>query len=295
MVPTEPRTVFVRSALYSNKPGTTEQATGNDRLEEQERVDIDEISSTSNISSEAGVASSSHIEEENEVEDGSKSISVAEVLKSRSPSLPPLSSPRLSSLLQFPSPTLRPPVSAIPDLTEVLTAYSRSRYAEPRYQTRSASKQAVLSPPDSGLASEDVRSSSAVVTLITDTFSTVRLEDDPLTTWKKVVHPFKGGKGVTRWYQSTGEHGIAKPPADCPAMPGDIYIHADACISRVQYWLRLGSQEWIPVEQGANHPILDDRRLWFRSPLEPSWITKKSYSTYSGNYRRQELWESERI
>ena len=38
-----------------------------------------------------------------------------------------------------------------------------------------------------------------------------------------------------------------------------------------------------------SHPTMGDRFLWYRSKFEPSWVTRRTYVTYKGRRKRDEI------
>jgi len=74
-------------------------------------------------------------------------------------------------------------------------------------------------------------------------------------------------------------------PPPCPrAAHGDLYIHHYGN-KKVQIWLREGDQ-WIGnIMDGYHHPLLSDYRLFVAEGTEPTWVTKKTRSTYKGRFR----------
>ncbi|KAH7920022.1 hypothetical protein BV22DRAFT_1050657 [Leucogyrophana mollusca] len=50
----------------------------------------------------------------------------------------------------------------------------------------------------------------------------------------------------------------------------------------VQSWIWNDDHEWESVDEGACHPVLPNRRLWLQTREEPSWITRKTATTYRG-------------
>ncbi|KAJ3545881.1 hypothetical protein NM688_g5574 [Phlebia brevispora] len=115
--------------------------------------------------------------------------------------------------------------------------------------------------------------------------------------YTKVVRPFKGGIGrYTRWYSSVGGQTLAAPPVGCPGVPGDLYVHGvngDADGECTQIWLCLEDKRWSTAEAGMAHPTIDQRVLWLRTNREPSWIKRKSYVTYQSKDRLKEAMDLE--
>lgn len=77
---------------------------------------------------------------------------------------------------------------------------------------------------------------------------------------------------------------LQQPPSHLHAMDGDLYIHHYGD-KNVQIWLREGDQ-WVgDISDGHHHPLLQDYRLFVADGIEPSWVTKKTRSTYKGRIR----------
>lgn len=74
-------------------------------------------------------------------------------------------------------------------------------------------------------------------------------------------------------------------PLPCPrAVQGDLYIHHYGN-KQVQIWLREGDQWISSITDGHHHPSLADYRLFVGEGAEPTWVTKKTRSTYKGRFR----------
>lgn len=68
----------------------------------------------------------------------------------------------------------------------------------------------------------------------------------------------------------------------------DLYLHLHGALE-VQIWIWNGNGTWEMIEQGYVHPQLPDCWLWLPSRDEPSWITRKTASTYKGR-QLKDLW-----
>lgn len=70
-------------------------------------------------------------------------------------------------------------------------------------------------------------------------------------------------------------------------MLGDIFVHRHGKDRElVQLWVKM-PEEWVVAEVGkTSHPFLGGRVLAVRPKGNPSWVTAKTSSTYSGMKRR---------
>lgn len=74
-------------------------------------------------------------------------------------------------------------------------------------------------------------------------------------------------------------------PPSCPrAADGDLYIHHYGN-KKVQIWLREGDGWLGDITDGHDHPLLSDYRLFVADDVEPTWVTRKTRSTYKGRIR----------
>ncbi|KAI6158397.1 hypothetical protein EDD17DRAFT_1016342 [Pisolithus thermaeus] len=77
---------------------------------------------------------------------------------------------------------------------------------------------------------------------------------------------------------------LQQPPPRLRAVDGDLYIHHYGN-KKVQIWLKEGDQ-WVgDISDGHHHPLLQDYRLFVADDIEPTWVTKKTRSTYKGRIR----------
>jgi hypothetical protein len=92
----------------------------------------------------------------------------------------------------------------------------------------------------------------------------------------------------TVWYPSTGKDAIPKPEIG-PCNTGDLYVHCyDAGgVFQFQVWLWNGPNEWLPIAEAHQHPILHDHVFILTRQGDPSWIRRKSLVTYSARSRLQ--------
>ncbi|KAH7908125.1 hypothetical protein BJ138DRAFT_1103769 [Hygrophoropsis aurantiaca] len=86
------------------------------------------------------------------------------------------------------------------------------------------------------------------------------------------------------WYVSTGPARISNPPTVYGVKFTDLFIHLYGETDK-QAWMWNKSGQWEVIEQGAWHPVLTGRRLWFHSRDEPNWITRKTARTYTGRHK----------
>ncbi|OJT12664.1 hypothetical protein TRAPUB_10787 [Trametes pubescens] len=112
---------------------------------------------------------------------------------------------------------------------------------------------------------------------------------------KREMRPFRSGSqdGYTLWWMSKTSSGLSHPPQNLKLRPGDLYLHHNQSSGDYQYWLWTTANKWEVATQGQSHPTYEDRYLWFRSELHPSWITRHTYSTYKGKKRRDEVERAE--
>ncbi|KAI6014316.1 hypothetical protein EDC04DRAFT_2609058 [Pisolithus marmoratus] len=85
---------------------------------------------------------------------------------------------------------------------------------------------------------------------------------------------------------STSHELLLPHPPPCPhAKSGDLYIHRYDGNRRIQIWVR-DEGCWIAdVADGHHHPVLSGYRLYVTDGLGPTWVTKKTRSTYKGRDR----------
>ncbi|KAI5989514.1 hypothetical protein EDD15DRAFT_2198473 [Pisolithus albus] len=77
---------------------------------------------------------------------------------------------------------------------------------------------------------------------------------------------------------------LESPPSGLYAADGDLYIHHYGN-KKAQVWLREGDQWTGNISDGHHHPLLRDYRLFVADGIEPTWVTKKTRSTYKGRIR----------
>lgn len=94
------------------------------------------------------------------------------------------------------------------------------------------------------------------------------------------------------WYLSTGEDRISCPhPVAGLAAPGCIYVHR-ASGSVPQMWMMDRENVWQRVFVGDVHPRLPTHCLTLLSNGDPSWVTKKTVTTYRGRAKVRILYSS---
>ncbi|KIO12419.1 hypothetical protein M404DRAFT_19242 [Pisolithus tinctorius Marx 270] len=92
----------------------------------------------------------------------------------------------------------------------------------------------------------------------------------------------RGMRVMVGRYISTHRYPLEYPP-QCPNVEsGDLYVHHHGDVG-VQVWLREKNM-WISIADGHRHPSLVDYRL-FVGDREPTWVTRKTRSTYKGRMR----------
>lgn len=101
----------------------------------------------------------------------------------------------------------------------------------------------------------------------------------------------------TRWYHSTSSHEISQPPRFWgPKHDADLFIHSVHSIgmgdinstnsgTTRQIWMYEGGV-WMPdIEEGSPHPRLPAHCLRLLKGGIPSWVTRRSQTTYKSRYR----------
>ncbi|KAI5986644.1 hypothetical protein EDD15DRAFT_2373104 [Pisolithus albus] len=84
---------------------------------------------------------------------------------------------------------------------------------------------------------------------------------------------------------SSGDIPLERPPVCSQAVHGDLYVHHYE--NRLQIWLRDGDQ-WLPdIRDGYHHPTLPEYRLYVAEGVEPTWVTRKTRSTYKGRLKNR--------
>ncbi|KAI6141082.1 hypothetical protein BKA82DRAFT_4206327 [Pisolithus tinctorius] len=82
---------------------------------------------------------------------------------------------------------------------------------------------------------------------------------------------------------SSGNAPLKCPPVHSQAVHGDLYIHHYE--NWVQIWLR-DSNQWLPdIKDGCHHPTLPEYHLYVAKGVEPTWVTRKTRSTYKGRLK----------
>ena len=87
-------------------------------------------------------------------------------------------------------------------------------------------------------------------------------------------------------YISTHALPLQHPPQCAQAMCGDLYIHHYAT-DKLQIWFWDGDQWEEDIADGSRHPTLPNYRLYVNGGGGPTWVTKKTRSTYQGRSRHQ--------
>ncbi|KAI6143932.1 hypothetical protein BKA82DRAFT_4179077 [Pisolithus tinctorius] len=98
-------------------------------------------------------------------------------------------------------------------------------------------------------------------------------------------HKIRNLNVVIGRFISSGNAPLERPPVHSQAVHGDLYIHHYE--NRVQIWLRDGDQ-WLPdIKDGCHHPTLPEYRLYVAKGVEPTWVTRKTRSTYKGRLKNR--------
>ncbi|KAI0314493.1 hypothetical protein OF83DRAFT_442906 [Amylostereum chailletii] len=87
------------------------------------------------------------------------------------------------------------------------------------------------------------------------------------------------------WFVSFGEEALSHPHPVGAAAEGDIYVHK-VMGGSPQTWLRNGEDLWLPVAVGDVHPRLPTHCLNLLPNGDPSWVTKKTVTTYRSRARQ---------
>ena len=87
-------------------------------------------------------------------------------------------------------------------------------------------------------------------------------------------------------YISTHALPLQHPPQCAQPMCGDLYIHRYAT-DKLQIWFWDGNQWEGDIADGSHHPTLPNYRLYANGGGGPTWVTKKTRSTYQGRSRHQ--------
>jgi len=87
-------------------------------------------------------------------------------------------------------------------------------------------------------------------------------------------------------YISTHVLPLQHPPQCAQATCGDLYIHHYAT-DKLQIWFWDGGRWEGEIADGYRHPTLPNYRLYASGGGEPTWVTKKTRSTYKGRSRHQ--------
>lgn len=92
------------------------------------------------------------------------------------------------------------------------------------------------------------------------------------------------------WYFSRSVEQIDIPPSSAnnyshTLTSGDLFIHCHQ--SDVQTWLWEGL--WTPIKEGHPHPRIEGYCLSILHSSEPSWVTRKTRTTYASKKRRSEM------
>lgn len=88
-------------------------------------------------------------------------------------------------------------------------------------------------------------------------------------------------------YMTRHELPLRHPPP-CPhAKNGDLYIHRYDGNRGIQIWVRDDNCWKADAVDGRHHPVLPDYRLYIAGGMDPTWVTKKTRSTYKGRARGQ--------
>ncbi|KAH7906905.1 hypothetical protein BJ138DRAFT_1117160 [Hygrophoropsis aurantiaca] len=99
-------------------------------------------------------------------------------------------------------------------------------------------------------------------------------------------YKMRGKQVMVGRYLSARETAIQHPPECAQAQLGDLFIHRWGD-RQIQIWL-WDEQSWQPdVTDGHIHPVVQDHRLYIRDGIDPTWVTRKTRTTYRGRDRQK--------
>ena len=85
-------------------------------------------------------------------------------------------------------------------------------------------------------------------------------------------------------YMYEGDKPLSRPPSGLHAMLGDLFVQKHST-GDIKIWL-WNNDQWLPdIRDGCVHPTLVDYRLNVRAGSDPTWVTRKTRTTYIGKER----------
>lgn len=141
--------------------------------------------------------------------------------------------------------------------------------------TRSASPSEFMGSPSPGPSSTaSTRNSSLHLGV-----ASAAQVDLPVTVSEIKESKLRGLAEHCRWVESEHTEALPSPLFDAlNAKEGLLYLHRYG--DNLQIWLRGTSATWSSVTEGVRHPTLPQRYLLVRADGRPSWIDKKTITTY---------------
>lgn len=99
-------------------------------------------------------------------------------------------------------------------------------------------------------------------------------------------HAIRGRDEKVAWYASKGEWLGEVPIPPAVAQPSDLFVNVIEKDRRVQVFLRVEPPAWKSVEEQHPHPTIKGYVLHLLDNFEPRWVTKVTYRTYMGRWRK---------
>jgi len=97
-------------------------------------------------------------------------------------------------------------------------------------------------------------------------------------------HKIRGLDILTGWYTTKATNAVASPPSGLYAQTGDLFVHFFG-EGEIQVWMWNDDCWQGNVQDGHQHPTLGGHRLHVRAGAAPTWVTKKTLTTYQGRAR----------
>ena len=144
--------------------------------------------------------------------------------------------------------------------------------------------QAPLGAVSSSSHSEETE--RAVSTMNTTPGNVARLATAEILTPSRQEQKIRNLDVTVGRYTSTHMLPLQHPPRCTQATCGDLYIHRYAT-DKVQVWFWDGTRWDGEISDGDRHPTLPNYQLYASGGGEPTWVTKKTRSTYMGQSRHQ--------
>ncbi|KAI0632925.1 hypothetical protein C8Q77DRAFT_855795 [Trametes polyzona] len=101
--------------------------------------------------------------------------------------------------------------------------------------------------------------------------------------------PIRKRREKITWFSSSSASILPHPPMLHPhARAGDLYVH-HIHGGALQAFILGPDQQWRVADRGHPHPYLKDYRLIFRANGQPSWVDKRTVTTYMSRRRGREI------